>query len=232
MGLFDEISGYVNCPYCGHKQYTVNQTKKLFCEMKTYEPGQKISGGPFLNGEYSLYHKIECEVCKTPFQHSFTIKDQIITRLDSYTTEDFKRKDFVLETNMNQFLDVIKKNCITTILMTINLTAAYDYDAHCCEYNKHYHILLDYLDGFKRKFHYVNTSDLLNSIFDDLEESVNIQYLEEINIEFDKFYHFKFIEKDTKEMIDGYGDLITLLKQTVIENKNLLRNQIADYLEN
>ncbi len=231
MGVYDSINGYVNCPYCSHRQYTKNQTKLLLCRMDVFEPGSILSGGPFLNEEYPLSHYIDCLKCNNPFALSFTIQNQVITGLYSYKTEAFERKRFFEDIDEDNLIKCIKKNCITTILVTYNLSAEYDFDDHYCDYNPDFSLLLFYVNNYLENYGNRDKDSFLSIIFNDLEEWVNIQYLQEVNIDFHNIYRIKDKELNPKEMVDGYDDIITLLKLNVKEKVGILREQLGDFYQ-
>ena len=241
MGLFDTIGGNVNCPYCGEVQQIEIQTKKLYPQQNSYNRGSLLKGGPFLNGEYALFHNVKCKNCSKEFSNSFVINNQEITDIKSYTVENHNNKDFIIKINKSELIELIRKNCLTTIIVTSNPSKINDHKDEQYLYYYAFKQLTDYVHLFKHRFgEDVTNEEFINSIFNNLENSLDKKYLLELNIDLSQFQEEKIKNSNYKSILDEYkysdlisskseDDLIKYLKKIVSENVNDVKNRVERF---
>ena len=228
--MFDEIFANYKCPYCGNSQYESVQTKILLQEFNEYKVGSLLEGGPFINGEYPLYNHIVCKKCSKEFGNSFYIKNNQIVSIQSYSMIEYNNKNWSVLTPVPKLLFLnIRKVAVTAILCSKSLSNDYDYDCHFSR-SSNYKELLSIISKYIRMVNGINTEDFVMSVLNDIDLIVDIPYLEEVHIDFSKYYKTGGDRQyNYKYALDDYDDIITHLRMIVKSNIPVLKDQLIDY---
>ena len=242
--MLDTFGGNVNCPYCGKNQHFSEQYKSFIPQQNDFTRGTSLGGVFFLNGEYPL-SDLKCKGCKKEFKITFLINDQKITDFKTYTNNDIERVYANISwktVTKKELIEIIKKNCIAAILTSQFEQIEFDY-LNQNEYYFDLKLLKNYVYYFRKRFKEVITEDFLNSIFNDLENTLDKKYLLELNIDLSQLQKERIKNSNYKSILDEHeyseliassnkDDLIKYLKNLVRKNINGVKNQVEEFWQN